>query len=173
MKKITQVLAVAGLALSLASASALQWTITESPTTPGMYTGILDIAALGYNPALHVIDSASAYFNFQGTGAEVEPNLYQLGVVWSGFSGWSVMQRDYAGYMGGGGGGGLSAALLADLADDGLLNFEWELIGQRFSSFTGTLTVNYSDKPAVPEGGMTAGLLGLALLGIGALRRKL
>ena len=64
-------------------------------------------------------------------------------------------------------------ALLADLADDGLLDFEWELIGQRFSSFTGTLTVNYSDKPAVPEGGMTAGLLGFALLGIGALRRKL
>ncbi|HPY29602.1 MAG TPA: hypothetical protein PLT00_02535 [Verrucomicrobiota bacterium] len=173
MKKITQVLAVAGLALSLASASAVQIQIVETPTTPGTYTGTFDIAALGYNPALHVIDSARADFSFQGTGAEVSSDLYQLGVKWLGFSGWSVMQKGYGGYMGGGGGGPLPAALLADLADDGLLDFEWELIGQRFSSFTGTLTVNYSDKPAVPEGGMTAGLLGFALLGIGALRRKL
>lgn len=174
MKNITKLLTVVGLAIGLTSASA-NYVWEDIELYPSGNAGTFDIAALGYDPALHVIDSAIMSFSFTGTGTKGflpnSPNLYACVALttvgnYAGVSSSSTISW--------GGGGGLSAALLADLSLDGLIDFS-AVLGQYGSSLTvksAKLTVQGSDQPSVPEGGATAALLGLGILALGAFKRK-
>ena len=69
-----------------------------------------------------------------------------------------------------------SATLFGSISDDGMLNYRIERTAGTFTVQTAELTVvatNPDIALAVPDGGTTLTMLGLGMVGLGALRRKL
>jgi hypothetical protein len=134
------------------------------------HAGTFNITTDGFNPALHVLTSATATFVFTATGASektVNILLAEQAFASQSFTGNTTISD------------GVSASILANLQADGLLAYTVNRQDGNFTLVSAQLIAN-GDRigngnglPSVPDGGATVGLLGLALLGLAGLRRRL
>ena len=138
---------------------------TLSSYTPAHY-GNFNILNQGYNPDAEQVTWAGVAFVFVGSDrtedtVRISLNGESQGVHHVSY-GFSVF------------GGLLSGEALCDLNDFGVLSYQirW-LSGDPFLLKTATLMAETSANASVPDGGTTVGMLGLALLGLGLLARKL
>lgn len=142
---------------------------TLSSSTPSHY-GNFNILNQGYNPDTEEVIWAGVAFVFVGSDSSedtvrISLNCESQGVHYVSY-GFSVF------------GGLLSGEALCDLNEFGVLSYQirW-LSGDPFLFKTATLLAETSANSSVtsvpvPDGGLTVGMLGLALLGLGLASRK-
>lgn len=185
MKNLTTILGLtAGLAVGLTQANAVTiWDIDTfvpdfyvSPGTPK--TDTFNITS-GYNPATHIITSATAYFLLNDDLDFIRGRTTQIDLADS-VKEWAVVDLGstvaYFGptevNLGTVISGAVTGAALADLAADGVLGYKvWSKDGD-FLLLAAKLEAEV-ERRRVPDGGATVGLLGFTLLGLVAIRRKL
>jgi hypothetical protein len=134
------------------------------------YTGQFNLTDYGFNPATEQIVSANACFTlFDLFGRESYDILIDGTSLFSGGSFCGLINLRT----------GITGSLLASLNVDGILNYtiqrtsgEFWLTNARLTASTGS---NGGGCPnnRVPDGGTTMALLGLGILGLAAVRRKL
>lgn len=145
------------------------------------YLGEFNIVDVGYNPATQRVTSATAWFAFADDvlpwdGLADPLDLYgnnevvkvDLGLV-NGYFG--PVEVDLATVLG----GNVEGSVLLDLSSDGVLSYKINKVAGDFYIGFAKLVAEASPRTAnaVPDGGTTAVLLGLALLGLSAARRKM
>jgi hypothetical protein len=138
-------------------------TLSYSNPTHG---GTFNIAAQGYNPDAEQITWAGFAFTFMDSDLREDTVRISLSGDAQGVHhvtyGFSIF------------GGLLSGDALLDLSEDGIVSYQvkW-LTGDPFLLKTASLLAETSANASVPDGGTTVGMLGLALLGLGLMSRKL
>jgi hypothetical protein len=185
MKLIRLKLAVmASLAISAVSAQAIQYTdlnligVKLDDSKPSYY-GEFNIADWGYNSANQEVTSASVWFALADDATDVKDALdlkgytetvkIDLGSA-SGYIG--PVEVDLASLLS----GAVTGSLLVDLSADGILKYTISKTSGDFYIGFAKLVADATPKAPgsrVPDGGATAALLGLALLGLSAVRRKM
>lgn len=128
------------------------------------YNGQFNLTDYGFNPATMEVTSAVAEFTLwdwllqESFKISVEGTEFASGGSFSGFI--SL-------------GGNVVGSLLANLNDDGILNYTVTRESGEFWLKHARLTAQAEDSSSsVPDGGATVALLGLATFGLGMLRRK-
>ncbi len=138
---------------------------TLSSSSPSYY-GNFNILNQGYNPDTEQVIWAGVAFVFLDSDSREDTVRISLNGESQGVQhisyGFSVF------------GGLLSGEALCDLNEFGVLSYQvrW-LSGDPFLFKTATLLAETSSNASVPDGGTTVGMLGLALLGLGFVSRKL
>jgi hypothetical protein len=112
---------------------------------------------LGYTPGDPILDG-SVNFWLRNSAGDTVNILVGLGTLLESANSGSVIFKSE----------GLNLTLAADLQADGIINYTVSNIGPSDVIFDYALLI-----ATVPDGGMTAMLLGLGFLGIAGLRRKL
>lgn len=204
--KLTQVLPAALLLIAFstaATAGSLTWVDRDpgSGSDPQLlrisrtetFQSTFNIAADGFNPGIHIIDSINAMFAFSddadsrdGTsGSRDDVEFVDVSV--GGFKIWDDLQvdgdhdnspssyhwvnQDLFGYT----------SILSDLSSDGIVSYSITIQNRgskdtylKVAQLTATGDLKTTTpKKSVPDGGTTVGLFGVVLLGLGAIRRKL
>lgn len=178
MMKTLLGLFVAGTLFVGSSASALNYTFTDSnPTFINLndcntsYTGQFNITP-AYNPLTMQVNSATAKFTL---GDLFGSEGYNITMEGSAF----VSGGSFFGLINVGGGVG---SLLGNLSADGILNYTITRTSGEFWVLNACLTAYASDRTTggvnntdnrVPDGGLTIALLGMGFICLGAMKRKL
>ncbi|MEI6466288.1 MAG: hypothetical protein WCQ89_16295 [Verrucomicrobiota bacterium] len=172
----------------VSSASALTFTLNQSDThtftaensSSWTYSGTLDLAGVGFNPAtMDAISPVTVTFWFNDISGSYTTSLSLGGIALDSGNFSSDFTLS----------GGLSGTMLGDLNADGKINYtivatnmsisggddderrvdKFQLTGERLVA---TYTNVSSDTPRVADGGSTALLLGATLAGIGLVARR-
>lgn len=172
----------------VSSASALTFTLNQSDThtftaensSSWTYSGTLDLAGVGFNPAtMDAISPVTVTFWFNDISGSYTTSLSLGGIALDSGNFSSDFTLS----------GGLSGTMLGDLNADGKINYtivatnmsisggddderrvdKFQLTGERLVA---TYTNVSSNTPPVADGGSTALLLGATLAGIGLVARR-
>lgn len=171
----------------VSSASALTFTLNQSDThtftaensSSWTYSGTLDLAGVGFNPAtMDAISPVTVTFWFNDISGSYTTSLSLGGIALDSGNFSSDFTLS----------GGLSGTMLGDLNADGKINYtivatnmsisggdderrvdKFQLTGERLVA---TYTNVSSNTPRVADGGSTALLLGATLAGIGLVARR-
>jgi hypothetical protein len=138
---------------------------TLSESNPTHY-GSFDILSQGYNPDAEQVTWAAIAFTF----LDSDSNEDTVRISLNGDSqGVHLVTYGFSAF-----GGLLSGDALFDLNAFGILSYQvrW-LSGDPFQLKSATLLAETSANASVPDGGTTVGMLGLALLGLGFVSRRL
>ena len=179
-----------------ASAGAISWVDRDPDTTMGplqylsvsgtsTYSSTFDITTAGFIPGQFIIDSINVKFAFADDASDSDEFV---DIVLGGVKIWDDLEVDgthanapvsYEWFSQSVFG---NATILGDLNSDGILNYSVTVQNLSGSKDTylkiAELTVTGDPKRTttgqpVPDGGATLALLGAALMGLGAIRRKL
>ena len=169
---------MASLAISALSTQAIQYSDQDlflengQPVKLGStrtwYEGTFNIAEDGYNPTTHQVSSAVVMFAFgDDNDSAYEEVSVDLGLVEGAFGKQFNVLTLF--------GGDLKIGLVQDLSADGILNYKINMESGDFYLGYASLVAQATVRPqnAVPDGGATAALLGLGLLGLSVIRRKM
>ena len=135
------------------------------------YFGSFNLLGAGYNPQTHHITSATALFGFDDDLTPVrdpqDPQGYsEVVLVDLALGGMHLgpVEVNFSTILG----GPVLGSVLFDLSKDGILNYHIKKVsGDFYVSFA-----RLDAEAAVPDGGATAVLLGLGMLGLSAVSRK-
>ena len=171
--------AVATLVIFATSAHAIPYAdldligIKLDASTPlnSVYSGEFDIGQWGYNKDSQKVDSASVSFIFSDNVAPWKDDASETVNIDLGSSLYlGPIEINFPTSVN----GGVLGTVLADL-QDGKLKYTINAKSGDFIVVSAALLVDASPRPrnSVPDGGATAALLGLGLLGLSAVGRKL
>ena len=168
-------LAAAMLALGAFQANALQindlnWHGVLLQASGGQKSdeGTFDISP-PYNPATHNLLSAEVFFYYTDDG--LDGDEYVKIRLDNGLGGWNVLLTEEVGFLDNSS-ETLGGAAFASLAADGSLDYKVTATQGDFWFLKAILVADIGEKANVPDGGATLALLGLGVLGLGALHRR-
>ena len=176
---IKKILALTVGSALLIGSNALAITYTDENTVDVLFNGTGNNGGVtshsssfnltpGYNPVTHTLTSATAVFTMYDVNGDEGFNITVEGDLF-------VTQGSFSASIDVG--GSIVGALLGNLDEDGILNYTITRTGGNFWLWNAKLTAEGQERQpstnGVPDGGATLTMLGMGLLGVFSIRRKL